>query len=329
MVWGLVLGLSILTVYDQFHGLSAITPGGDPHVLVNELQVARNHATLLGINGDPWQYRVGAEALAWLALKAATAAGFHEAGLVGFLSFRVLENVAIFGLAWLFYRRLGAGRHTAALGLVLVAFAMTQAHYHSALAFDTYAEVAVYLAAALLILDRRYAWIVPLTIVGTINRETCGLIPLMLASAALPLGPRTREGRRVLLLAALALVAYGVTFWTVRTIVGPGGLILPAGKHPGIEVFQLNVERGVTWDNLFRTWTLVPVLALAQWRAWPEQLRLFALAVVPAWIVLHFFLAVVAETRLMLVPYVLVFVPGALSGLRPAGTRGADTVARR
>ena len=316
---GLVVGLSLLTVWSQFHDLAGISPDRDPHTLVNVLQVNRNHATLLGLNGDPWQYRVGSEAFAWLGLKGATAVGFSEPGLVGFLSFRVLENIAIFGLAWLLYRRLGAGPHVAALGLGLVAVAMTQAHYHSALAFDTYAEVAVYLAAALLILQGRHGWIVPLTVVGTINRETAGLVPLMLASAAIPLGPRTRAGRRVLLLAGLALVAYAVTFWTVRGIVGPGGLILPSGKHPGTELLEYNVTRGVTWENLLRTWTVVPLVALASWRAWPQQLRLFALAVVPIWIGVHLLLAVVAETRLMLVPYVLVFVPGALSGLAARG----------
>ena len=315
LVGALVLALSLATVYDQFRGLIPISPGGDPHVLVNELQVNRNHSTLLGTNGDPWQYRVGSEALAWVGLKAATALGFDEPGLVGFLSFRVLENIAIFGLAWLLYRRLGASRYVAALGLALVAFALTQAHYDSALAFDTYADIAVYLAAAVLILRRRYAWVVPLVVLGTINRETCGLVPLMLIAAAVPLGPRTREGRRVLMLGGLALVAYAATFWIVRAVVGPGGPSVPHGKHPGFELLEFNVTRVVTWDNLFRTWTIVPVLALVSWRAWPESLRLFAIAVVPAWIVLHFFLAVVAETRLMLVPYVLVFVPGALSAL--------------
>ncbi|HKP90456.1 MAG TPA: hypothetical protein VJT75_10840 [Thermoleophilaceae bacterium] len=320
LVCALVAGLSLATVYDQYRGLIPISPGKNPRVLVEELQVERNRATLHGTNGDPWQYRVGSEALAWLALRSATAAGFDEPAMVGFLGFRVLENAAIFALAWLLYRRFGAGRYAAALGLALLAFAMTQAHYHSALAFDTYAEIAVYLAAGLLIVSGRHAWIVPLTVVGTLNRETCGLVPIMLLARGVQLGPRTPEGQRALRLGALALLAWGVTFWAVRWIVGPGPLIHPEGRDPGLDLLGLNLGRGLTWDHLFRTWTVVPLLAALRWRAWPGPLRAFAVAVVPAWIALHLLLGVVAETRLMLVPYALVFVPGAVCGLRSART---------
>jgi hypothetical protein len=51
---------------------------------------------------------------------------------------------------------------------------------------------------------------------------------------------------------------------------------------------------------------------------------MFAIAVVPLWIALHFFLAVVAETRLMLVPHVLVFVPGALAAVGIGQRDGAS-----
>ena len=44
----------------------------------------------------------------------------------------------------------------------------------------------------------------------------------------------------------------------------------------------------------------------------------FALAVVPVWFAVHLFAAVIAETRLLLVPYVVVFVPGALMGFKAA-----------
>ena len=49
---------------------------------------------------------------------------------------------------------------------------------------------------------------------------------------------------------------------------------------------------------------------------WPRELKGFFWAMVPAWIVVHFPLSQVAETRLFLVPQFMVFVPGALFGLR-------------
>jgi hypothetical protein len=79
----------------------------------------------------------------------------------------------------------------------------------------------------------------------------------------------------------------------------------------------------VTWDFVFRTVTVVPLVALWHYRRWPPPLRTFALTVVPAWVAVHLFAAVLAETRLLLVPYALVFVPGALMGVRAPREAGA------
>ena len=238
--------------------------------------------------------------------------------MVAFLSFRVLQNFAIFVLSWIYYRRLGSTRIASALGLGLVAWAMTQSLLHAALAFNTYTDIAFYVAAALLIMDRRYVWIVPLTVLAALNRETSGLIPVMLIAYAIWLGHRTPEGRRALRLGLASLVAFGAAIAILRVAVGPAALILGDGHHPGFDIFGYNVGRGLTWDYLFRTVNILPLLALATVRRWPPALKAFGIAVVPAWLAIHFFSAVMAETRLILVPLVLVFVPGVLAGLSAA-----------
>ena len=62
----------------------------------------------------------------------------------------------------------------------------------------------------------------------------------------------------------------------------------------------------------------MPFIALWRLRHWPAPLKTFGLAVVPVWLAVHLFAAVIAETRLLLVPYALVAIPGALAGLRSA-----------
>jgi hypothetical protein len=317
LVCGLVLLLSLATLYDQYRGFSAIQPG-NPHAFVREAQQLRNLQILRGEGGDPWQYRVGSEFLANQSVRLAGTLGFEDRWTVGLLGFRMLQNIAIFALAWLLYRRLGLGPGAAAVGLALIAYAMTQALYNAGLSFDTYGDLVAYLAAGVLILDRRYAWVVPLTVLAAISRETSGLIPLMLIATGLRIGPRAGEGRRALLLGVGALVAFGATVAVVRGVVGPGDLIRPYGKHQGWDLFEYNVTRAITWDLVFRTVTVVPLIALWQLRRWPLALRSFALAVVPIWIVAHLFLAVIAETRLLLVPFALVAVPGALMAFRSA-----------
>ncbi|HEX8075307.1 MAG TPA: hypothetical protein VF545_10040 [Thermoleophilaceae bacterium] len=315
LVAALALGLSLATVYVEYRGLLDLSLGASPRAYIEHDVLAAHRAVLDGVVGDPWRFRLlsdwGAEGF----LRLARAVGFDQPGVAGFLTFRVLQNTLIFVLAWLYYRRLGATRAAAALGLGLVAWAMTQSLLHAGLAFNTYGDVVFYLAAALLILDRRYAWIVPLAVLAAVNRETSGLIPVMLVAHALWIGRRTPEGRRALRLGLTALAAFAATYGIVRLAVGPADLILGNGRHPGFEIFEYNVGRGLTWDNLFRTVNILPLLAVAAWRSWPPALRAFGLAIVPAWLLIHVFSGVLAESRLLLVPLVMVFVPGVLAGL--------------
>jgi hypothetical protein len=305
------LALSAFTVWFQYQGLES-EQGVPSATFVESNQLAGHRARLDGVEGDPWRYRLLSAWGADVAIDGMDAVGVERPVLYGFLGFRVLQNLAIFLLAWALYRRLGLDGRLRAAGLVLVAWGMTQSLEDAGLAFDTYSEVALYLAAGVLILERRYAWVVPLAGLAALNRETSGLIPVMLLATAVLAGPRTRTGRRGALLSLAALAAYGAAYGAVRLAVGPADLILPYGHHPGTDLLEYNLERGDTWPNLLRLFTVTPLLALVAVRRWPAELKAIALAVVPVWTIVHLLAAVVAEVRLFLVPYALVVVPGAL-----------------
>jgi hypothetical protein len=141
---------------------------------------------------------------------------------------------------------------------------------------------------------------------------------------ARPLGVRSPAGRRALIVGAVSLVVFAVTYAAVRLAVGPADLILPHGQHPGTDLLAYNLGRAVTWENVFRLVNVTPLLALLAVRSWPVELRWLALAVIPVWIVIHLFESVLAEARLLLVPYALVLVPGALFlGVSAASDRPA------
>ena len=316
----LVVLLAFATVYVQYRGLLDDSGGRDPQQFIEVDLRERHDAILDRTQGDPWRYRLLSEWGAEAALQAADAAGFSKPAVVGFLGFRVLQNLAIFGLMWLMLRRLGFDRYTSLFGLGLLAWAFTQALHHQAMSFNTYGDIAFYLAAALLILHRRWWWIVPLTAAAAVNRETSGLIPVMLMAMALPLGWRSDEGRRALRIGAVGLAAFAATYGIVRLAVGSAFYIKANGKDPGRELFEHNVARGETWDFVFQTLNILPLLALIAIRRWPRELLAFGLAIVPAWILIHLFTSVLAESRLLLVPMALVFIPGALAGLRPRPT---------
>ena len=66
---------------------------------------------------------------------------------------------------------------------------------------------------------------------------------------------------------------------------------------------------------------VTPLLALLGYARWPASLRVFFWTVVPLWFFIHAVGAVMAETRLLLVPQALIFIPGALASLVPPGPR--------
>jgi hypothetical protein len=310
-----VVVLALATVYVQYRGLLVDSGGRDPQQFIEVDLRERHDAILDGVQGDPWRYRLLSEWGAEGSLRVADAAGFSKPAVVGFLGFRVLQNLAIFWMMWLYLRRLGIGWYESLLGLGLLAWGFTQALFHQAMSFNTYGDIAFYLAAGLLILSRRWWWVVPLSVAAAVNRETSGLIPVMLMALAWPLGWRSEEGRRALRIGAIALVTFAATYGVVRLAVGSSFFIKANGQDPGLDLLDYNLTRGQTWDFVFQTLNVLPLLALLAWRRWPAELKAFGLAIVPAWIVIHAFTSVLAESRLLLVPLALVFIPGVLAGL--------------
>jgi hypothetical protein len=315
-VVALIVSLSAGTAFVEYRHLAQLeSPRVSSVVYLQVFERARHDDTLNGKGMSPGVYRILPEWGAEASVVAAKAAGLHHPYAVGFEAFRVLQNLVIFTMLWVLLRRFRFGRLTAAFGLALFAGAMAVALHNSGLAFNACGDVAFYLIAAVLILDGRYAWIVPLSVVGALNRETSGLIPVMLVAIAVMRGIRTDEGRRALRFGLAALAAYAITYASVRLVVGSAPLFKPFGVGPGWGYVKFNLRNGFTWEYLFRTFNVIPFVALAGLSRWPRQLKAFALAIVPVWLVVHLVAAALAETRLLLVPYAVVVIPGALFAL--------------
>ena len=316
LVVALIAGLSAATVFVQYRELAHVIPHVNSVAYLQVFERGTHEATIEGEGVDPWEYRLLSNWGAQVSLDAAKAIGFHHPYVIGFEAFRALQNLLIFAAMWILLRRFGFDPLGAAFGLGLLAWAMTQALHNTGLAFNTYGDLAFYLVAAILILDRRYAWIVPLTVAAALNRETSGLIPVMLIAIGVTHGARSDDGRRAIRYGAAGLVAFAITIASVRLIVGSAPLFKPFNLSPGFDYLRYNLRSGLTWEYLFRTLNVVPFVALAGLSRWPRALKAFALAIVPVWAIAHLFASILAETRLLLVPYAVVFVPGALFALR-------------
>lgn len=297
--------LSLITVFNQVKtmGLS----------WQEEHYLARLEAVAAGAAGSPWQYRVLSDIpLLWMC-RAAEAMGVPRGPGVTLVVARLLQNIAIYLVALAYWRRLGIGMYLGLLGLSGLAWAMTQANYNSDLSVNTYTNILLYAFGAWALVANRPMWIVPLTILGALNRETIGLLPVMALAAGTFCTPRMRIAPAYLRAGGIALGLYALVFIGLRLWFGSRGWVLhPDGAVQGPSLFVYNLAFDRTWLHLAGTWGLFPILALAGYRDWPASLRAFFWALIPAWIAVHFVLSAVAETRMMLVPLVVVFLPAAL-----------------
>ncbi len=304
------LVLTFATVYLQWFSLG--------HDFLEGRQQIRHRQVLLGTAPDPWQYRLLSEWLVHALIRAWRWLGVEHPVVWGFLAFRAAQNLGIFLLAAHYYAALGLGFRARLLGLAGLTSAMTNAFYDSDLSFNTYSDIALYLLAGLALARERWAWVPALSLCAALNRETGALIPAMAFAVGLVERPLRRQA---LWASAVGALLFASAYLGVRTYLGSRPPFMAYGLPPGLLVAIRNLEHLNTWARLVATGGLFPLFALMAYRAWPPLLHALALAILPAWILVHLSASVLAESRLMLVPLAVVLIPGGLfafGGTEPA-----------
>jgi len=232
-----------------------------------------------------------------------------------FIVFRFLQCLTIFLLAGVFYRKLGLRSYINLIVLSILAWGMSHFLYNSDLSLNVFFDIAFYLLAAILIVNEKFIWIPFLMLPAALNRETSALIPLMLIACAYFSNDRSKKIKPALFHAMISLVIFVIIFSGLRFYYGEQLFLTADGYYPGVGLLILNLSRGVTWVQLLITLGIIPFLAIFAYYSWPKILRIFFWTLVPIWFGVHFFASLVAESRLLLVPQTIVFIPGMLFGL--------------
>ena len=293
-------------IHVKFLGLSFYEPQ----------EMGRMTAVVEGRSGTPWQYRLVMAHFVLATVRAFETAGVPRPVGSAFVVVRLIQNFLVFFLAVVYYRKLGLSTFAALIGVSLVAWGMTHSHYDNGMSFDTYTDNIIYLIAGLLILSGHFVGLIPLMLLAPFNRETSGCIPFMLLGSQLTWKPRLSAPRKAWWVFAITAVWYVAVIAGLRVHFGLRPYIVPTcGKSPILPLLIYNLSWHRTWVHLFGTLGLMPLLAVLSYRAFPRALRAFFWAIVPLWLAVHFPCAQAAETRLFLVPQIMVFVPGALLGL--------------
>lgn len=307
---GLILLLAIFPVY------SALVNGAAHQHLEHHLSFLKGNSVYF----NPWQYRV---------LSPILVEGFHrflnfslyswlpvsDVYNSSFKLFRVLQHLLIFGFAWYFYRYFTFNRPLRFLAITMLAGAFSAAAYGSDMAFNTYFDVLFYLVGAWLIFsDKSRWWLVPLTLVAALNRETSLLLPLLLVLDFKKLNQPVNR-KKYFLIFSLCLVVFAAVFISVRLYYGYQA---PAyiGIETGWPILKFNLTDPETVLQLFDTLGVLPLFVLFNLRKTEFRLQMLFWLLVPAWFAAHFWLVWARETRIFLVPLVIVFIPVILSLIR-------------
>ncbi|MDP4151125.1 MAG: hypothetical protein Q8932_16135 [Bacteroidota bacterium] len=259
--------------------------------------------------------------------------------MIVFLFFRFVLNFLVFVLAWRLWRYFVDNDWLILFGLIFVSLAMGNGVIASDLTFNTYVDNVFYLLAACLIVYKKNPlWLLPLMALAAFNRETSMMIPFLFFISQMDFSrftlrpPDLRAIRwpapRVWALVAGCYALFFAIFIGVRLHYGyrpPQVWKVPPG--PGMLKLNLASSVGVkSYFEMLGLFSVIPFIILYTFRRYPLLLRVWFLGIVPAWFAVHLYTVVTYQTRLFLVPTILVMVPmllwlienGAVSGARPA-----------
>jgi hypothetical protein len=258
-------------------------------------QFERVQAFFAGTAGDPEQYRI----LQYLLAAAANMINNTDKWM-----FWMPQGVALtvtFLAGWYYYKRWMPRPWVA---LMLATIPIIYAHAKGGYSAGAYIEPGLFMLGLLAIWSRRWWVVLMISFLGTFNRETIALLPLL----GIMYADNNRDRAKYLICLAAALIPQGLMrlYW-------PAGAMTPCrdGMVQGLAMAWKNITdiRGVLFLFGF-----VGFLPLA-WRSlgrkhWP----LYVL--VGMQLLVHVFVGNMPEVRLLLVSWLVVGVPGVLEGLR-------------
>lgn len=298
--------LSAYVVYEQ--AISCIGVGMD-------IQLER-HARFMAGNAEfynPWQYRIfsGFVLESFIRLFGLLPVPLHE--YAPYFALRFVQNLLIFWAAFLFYRALSVKSFfLVVMGISLLAYNISNSNWQADMAYNTYFDILFYLLAGYIILKAHPGWIIPLTAVAVLNRETSGFIPFMLMLTAFDFRQIRLERKERLWIGLAALGVFIVLFFAVRFWYGSRPYEAIHGIDTPWEFFLFNIRFFNMYPQLIGTLGIIPLLGILWFKRWPFFLKDIGLLIVPFWIVIHLFKSMAMETRLFLVPQALIFIPAVL-----------------
>ncbi|MGB3006841.1 MAG: hypothetical protein WBC06_10045 [Chitinophagaceae bacterium] len=239
-----------------------------------------------------------------------------------FLFFRFLLNFSVILLAFFLWRFFIKNEWLIFFGLMFISLAMGNAVIASDLTFNTYLDNIFYLFAACIIVYKKDPkLLIPVIFFAALNRETSMMIPFLYFISKTDFSAfkirmfNLRSIRfpqpSIWFFTAILYVIFFALFSGIRLYYGyqpPQDWKVPSG----LQMLKLNLFSSVGVKSYFEmlgVFSVIPLLILYKFKSFPLLLRVWFLGIVPAWFFVHLFTVVTYQTRLFLVPTILIFMP--------------------
>jgi hypothetical protein len=239
--------------------------------------------------------------------------------------YRFLLNMVIYVLLFFLLSYFVRNEWLIFFGLILVGFSFGNAVNDSDFTLHSYIDVVLYLLAGLIILYKKNSWyILLLTVIGAFNRETCLLIPFMYLISQIDWDHWKEEkfmlrkfplpNIEVIMITMLSGIFYATIFIGIRWYYGYEPQTewkVPAGL-PMLKLNLLSTIGIKSYFEMIGLFSLLPFLCLYKFKATSKILQIWFIGIVPIWFLVHWIAVVAYQSRLFLVPTLLIFLPMAL-----------------
>ena len=242
--------------------------------------------------------------------------------MIIFTLFRFMEHLFIFYLAWRLWNYFVKSKWLIFFGINFLALALGNAVTTADLSFNTYLDIIFYLLTAnLIVYKKNKLWLFIIIPLAAFNRETSLLIPALyfISETDFTKFSLKKESirkiifppKKVWINTIVLYILFFVIFFSIRSYYGYRTQQL--WKVPaGFGMLKLNLFSAVAVKSYFEligTFGVIPFIILYKFKVFPHLLKKWFLFLVPVWFAVHYMSVVTYQTRLFMVPIILIFLP--------------------
>lgn len=235
---------------------------------------------------------------------------------------RILQNVLIFLLSYILLAYFVKSNWLIFLGLIFISLALGNSVNDSDFTLHTYLDDILYLLAGIVILYKKNPWYIFLiTLIGALNRETALLIPFLYTISivnwqgwkenkfSLKKIPFPAFNQTAII--GLSLICFVGIFVAIRWYYGYQPQTqwkVPAGL-PMLKLNLISLIAVKSYFEMIGAFSIIPLLCLYKFKSASPILKTWFIGIVPIWFLVHFVSVVAYQSRLFLVPTLIIFIP--------------------